>query len=246
MAAFSDQFSRLNSLKFDSAGPFSAVISWLVTEAGTFLADLTGEQLNQIAQQLELLAVKSLPIGQSRIDSAMHDWDAVKDQLAPFELGVCVPFSAERWEVLATFSLWKLIDVHDLSESGDDPLIVPSVNVNIIMASTALMDAHRYAGQRLGNASAGVAAHESRMRKFQFRSSQSRDAVRLRWKDRDEDYALALSLIPKFKFKRRIEVARAIADEMQGKCKKTYGEERIDEWLKDSGWKATPGGGDTA
>lgn len=132
--------------------------------------------------------------------------------------------------------LWKLIDALDICDwpdgQSDHPIGVISINECVAMASSTLISAYRIAGQR-------HQAVTSELKEFKSRSNRSRELVRIRWRERDEHYRFAESLIPRFKFKKRIEVARAIADEVQAEYGKAYGEEIVDGWLKAMNWKTT-------
>ena len=229
MAAFTDQFSCFDPLAFESFGTFEILISWFAADARALLSPaLSVAQLIQVGQQLDAVIAERIPSGPRRSAVALDDLFAINDSNSPVELGDRLPFTVKPWEPYAVFSLWKLIDALVDSEI-EHSLANSSVNANIVMAANALQCAHRIAGERFGTA-------RNKLSEFESRSNQSRKSVRVRWQERDAHHQFALSLIPKYEFKQRIKVARAINDEIQNTYGKSYGDEIIDGWLKESNW----------
>ena len=231
MTAFTDQFSKYDPRAFKPSGDFEILISWFASDACALLrSELSLAQLEQVAVCLDNYIAGYLPPGPRRSAVALDELFTINDPSEPLILAG-LPFEVKQWEPYAVFSLWKLIDAQILSEA-DAVEAIPEINANIVMAANALQAAHRIAGERFGTARNKLSAFESR-------SSQARKSVRFRWQERDEHHQFALRIAPKFEFKQRIKVARAIADEIQVEFGKAYGEEIVDGWLKAAHWKST-------
>lgn len=234
MPEFISQFSRVDPLEFKSFGTFDFLISWFASDARALLVPgRSVEQLTLIAQELEAVITECLQGEPKRNETTLDDLFVINDPSAPLDISERLPFPVKHWEPYAVFSLWKLIDALEISgwpDGGcDHPMAVAAINSNIVMAANALQCAHRIAGQRSGTIT-------NKASEFESRSNQSRQSLRVRWQDRNEHLRFALSLIPKFEFKSRAKVARAIADEIQEEYGCTYGDETIDKWLKDANW----------
>lgn len=236
MAAFTDQFSRFDPLKFESYGKFDLMIAWFASEARALLTPgRTVEQLTVIAQEVEAFISSRIP-NERRVAVTLDDLMVVKDMDHPMDLSGRLPFPVKLWEPHIVFSLWNLIDALVMSGYPEDKpnsdFAILMINASIISATSAIQVAYRIAGTRSG-------VTTNILDEFNRRSNAARESVQFRWQEVREHKRFALDLAPKFKLKSRMAVARAINDDLQVRFRTTYSDDTVDGWLKEANWSKT-------
>ena len=240
MAAFSDQFIRHDPWLIEGGGPLAAIVDSMAYDAQNFLVqNRTRSEIISVCQQVERVLnmhtrkrakdVSASSAEFNLLQLALHGGPVVFSDL---------PDQMSPGEPYAILALWKLADVVDIFDRKaildpvDDTELWDEANEVLGIANKAL----QICAMHLGQIMMKFRVKKSEARK---KSEVARQIVRVRWKDRDEHLRYALSLIPKFEFKSRIKVARAIADEIDAKFGRTYGDEIVDGWLKDTNWSKT-------
>jgi hypothetical protein len=117
MAAFSDQFDRVNPLQFVPVGHLRIVLTEMVDDAREFLAPgRTVATCKSECQSIELQMAERIDAGKYQNALARGEFLTLQDIFAQNS----PPFSAftrdgvNDWEHFAMVALWKIIDIIDL------------------------------------------------------------------------------------------------------------------------------------
>jgi len=237
MAAFIDQFDRHDPQTFTGFGPLRILVSSMADEARSYLFfEHSPVEFKDACRKFEQDSAKEELDPMWRLNKEIGERPIFghlifRDGGLRLDSGAFFP----GWEAYAVFALWKLIDSCDAM--GDSSALSWNTSkTNLVEANKSLALAFK-ALQLCAVAAIKFAVDASLyVDLVEARSEMARQNVRGRWKTRDAHLTFALELSPSIKEKHRVEVARKLADAIDAKFNKRYGDDIVDGWLKKSGW----------
>ena len=236
MAAFTNQFQRYDPRSLDGAhaGPFHTAVAVMAADASEYLGSTitVAEMIDTciaIEQELSRRASKN----HVTQDRAIVDAAELHKILMGTSPGLLPDLHDHlcAWQPYACLALWKLIDVcESQAGEGDIQRCVERAAGDLVVAAKAMQICAALVS-RDATSLHWWEKDEAR------RTAKARARVDRRWMPRNEHRAFAIAMSSSIRSWDRIKVARTLADKVEEKFGKRYGDDTVDGWLKDANWQ---------
>jgi hypothetical protein len=236
MAAFTDQFQRYDPRSIDEAlaGPFHAAVAVMSLDACEYLGQaMTVADMTAACEAMELELCRRISPKLFQTHRELGEAAVLHDILMVAVPGLFPDRHdlALAWLPYACLALWKLVDVCDAyRRNGGSNSDLTLAAGNLVVASKALQICAALVS-RDATSLHWWEKDEAR------RSAKARARVNRRWMPRNEHRAFAIAMSSSIRSWDRIKVARTLADKVEEKFGKRYGDDTVDGWLKDANWQ---------